>query len=222
MSAVLPLPFPCLCLVTDRNLCPPGTLEERVQAAVAGGVDIVQLREKDLRAAELLDMAQQLRAITGGKALFVVNDSLEVAVAAGADGVHLPEASFSVGDAKRLVPSGFLVGKSVHGLPAATRASEEGADYLVLGTIFPTGSKPGADTGGVAHVANVASQVAARVLAIGGIDSRNAASVIEAGARGVAVVSAILGAEDPEWAASKLKRAMLSAIESGPVQSVRS
>ena len=208
--------------MTDRNLCPPGSLEERVEAAVAGGVDMVQLREKDLPAGEMLKLARRLRAVTVGKALFVVNDRLDVAMAAGADGVHLPEASLSVADARRIAPSGSIVGKSVHGLPAATLASEEGADYLVLGTIFSTGSKPGAETGGVAHVSNVASQVTAPVMAIGGIDSRNAVSVIEAGARGVAVVSAILGADDPEWAARKLKRAMLSAVESGPVQSVQS
>ena len=216
------LPFPCLCLVTDRSLCPPGSLEEGVAAAVSGGVDMVQLREKDMPAGDLLELARRLRSITEGKAILVVNDRLDVALAAGADGVHLPEVSLSVSDAKQVAPPGFLVGKSVHGLPAATQASDENADYLVLGTIFPTDSKPGADTGGVERVAEVAGRVAAPVIAIGGIDSRNAASVIEAGARGVAVVSAILGAPDPEWAARKLKRAMLSAVESGPVQSVQS
>ena len=222
MSVVRALPHPCLCLVTDRKLCPPGSLEERVSAAVAGGVDMVQLREKDMPAGEMLDLARRLRSITGGKALLVVNDRLDVALAAGVDGVQLPEASLSVSDARQIVPSGFLVGKSVHGIPVATVAAAEGADYLVLGTIFPTGSKPGADTGGVPLVSNVAGQVAAPVIAIGGVDSRNAASVIEAGARGIAVVSAILGSEDPEWAARKLKQAMLAAVESLPVRSVHS
>ena len=217
-----PLPFPCLCLVTDRTLCPADSLEDMVAAAVAGGVDMVQLREKDLPAGELLELARRLRSITEGKAILVVNDRLDVALAAGADGVHLPEASLAVSDAKRIAPSGFLVGKSVHGLPAATLASDEDADYLVLGTIFPTDSKPGVDTGGVGRVAEVAGSVTAPVIAIGGIDSRNAASVVEAGARGIAVVSAILGAPDPEWAARRLKRGMLSAVVAGPVQSVYS
>ncbi len=211
------LPYPFLCLVTDRTLC-NGPLEEVVAAAVSGGVDAVQLREKDMPAGELLELARRLRAVTRDKALLLINDRLDVALAAGADGLHLPEASLSVQDARSVTPSNLLVGKSVHGLPAASLASGEGADYLVLGTIFPTASKPGADTGGLAFLSEVASQVDAPVVAIGGIDASNAGSVIEAGAHGVAVVSAILGSPDPEKAARELKQLMLSAVESRQAQ----
>ena len=206
------LPYPFLCLVTDRTLC-DGSLEERVAAAVSGGVDAVQLREKDMPSGELLELARLLRAVTQDKALLLINDRLDVALAAGADGLHLPEASLSVRDAKGIAPSNLIVGKSVHGLPAASQASAEGADYLVLGTIFPTASKPGADTGGLAFLTEIASQVDAPVIAIGGIDSSNVASVMEAGPHGAAVVSAILGSPNPESAARELKQLMVSAVE---------
>ncbi len=211
------LPYPCLCLVTDRALC-GGSLVDKVAAAVSGGVDAVQLREKDMPAGELLELARRLRAVTDGKALLLINDRLDAALAAGADGLHLPEASLSAQDAKGVTPSDLLVGKSVHGLPAASQAAAEGADYLILGTIFPTASKPGADTGGIGFLSTVTSQVDAPVIAIGGIDARNIASVIKAGAHGAAVVSAILASPDPEKAARELKQLMLSAVESREAQ----
>lgn len=211
------LPYPFLCLVTDRTLC-DDFLEERVAAAVSGGVDAVQLREKDMPAGELLELARRLRDVTRDKALLLINDRLDVALAAGADGLHLPEASLSVRDARSVTPNGLLVGKSVHGLPAASQAAAEGADYLILGTLFPTASKPGAETGGLAFLSEIAGQVDAPVIAIGGIDSSNVASVMEAGAHGAAVVSAILESPDPESAARELKQLMLSAVDSREAQ----
>ena len=206
-----PLPIPCLCLVTDRKLCGADSLEEKVAAAVSGGVDMVQLREKDLPAGELLKLALKLRSITKGRALLIINDRLDVALAAEADGLHLPEDSLAVHDARRVVPSRLLVGKSVHDPTGASVAASEGADYLVLGTIFPTSSKPGADTGGPDLVSSVTRMVDAPMLAIGGVDSLSVTSVIEAGAEGIAVVSAILGAPDPERATRELKKTMMAA-----------
>ncbi|MBI4282557.1 MAG: thiamine phosphate synthase [Chloroflexi bacterium] len=208
-----PVPVPCLCLVTDRTLCGPNLLEKKVAAAMSGGVDMVQLREKDLPASELLELALKLRSITRGKALLVINDRLDVALAAGADGLHLPQDSLSVQDARRVVPSHLLVGKSVHDLTSTSLAAKEGADYLVLGTIFPTSSHPGAHTGGLNLISTVTRQVDAPVLAIGGVNSSNVASVVGAGAKGVAVISAILAAPDPERAARELKHSLIAAWE---------
>ena len=174
---------------------------------------MMQLREKDLPGGELLKLALKLRSITKGKALLVINDRLDVALAAGADGLHLPEDSLAVHDARQVVPSQFLVGKSVHDPAGALLAAGEGADYLVLGTIFPTSSKPGAETGGPDLVSTVTRRVDAPVLAIGGIDSHSVTSVIEAGAKGIAVISAILGAQDPEKATRELKQTMMAAWE---------
>ena len=207
------LSTPCLCLVTDRKLCGVDLLEEEVAAAVSGGVDMVQLREKDLPAGELLQLARELRSITDGKALLVINDRLDVALAAEADGLHLPEDSIAVHDAKRVAPSQLLVSKAVHDSAGASLAARDGADYLVLGTIFPTSSKPGIKAGGLNLIAAVTRLVDTPVLAIGGIDSSNVAAVIESGAGGIAVITAMLGASDPEKAARELKQSMMAAWE---------
>jgi len=205
------LPTPCLCLVTDRRLCGIDLLEEKVASAVSGGVDIVQLREKDLPAGELMQLAMKLRSVTNGKALLVINDSLDVALAAKADGLHLPEDSIAVNDAKLIAPPWLLVSKAVHDSIGASVEANENADYLVLGTIFPTSSKPGVETGGLDRITAVTKLVDTPVLAIGGIDAYNAASVIEAGASGIAVITAILNASDPEKAARCLKQSMMAA-----------
>ena len=203
------LPAPCLCLVTDRKLCGADALEERVAAAVSGGVDMVQVREKDLPAGELLKLARRLRAITSGKAMLVINDRLDVALAVEADGLHLPEDSIAVRDARDVAPPRLLVSKAVHDSAGAVQA--DGADFLVLGTIFPSQSKPGGRTGGLDLLRGVTSATRAPVLAIGGIDPSNAASVMEAGAQGVAVISAILASPEPERAARMLKQSMMAA-----------
>jgi len=207
------LPLPLLCLVTDRMLCDSGSLEEKVAASVSGGVDMVQLREKDIPAGELLELASKLRTITKNKALLIINDRLDVALAAEADGLHLPEDSLNTQTAREIVPQHFLVGKSVHSLASASTSSAEGADYLILGTIFPSSSKPGAETGGLDIISEVSKVVDAPVLAIGGVNPSNVASVIESGARGVAVISSILSASNPEKAARYLKQAIMEAWE---------
>ena len=202
--------LPLLCLVTDRKLCGADALAATVDAAVSGGVDLVQLREKDVPDAELLPLAIKLRDAIGDRALLVINGSLDVAIAAEADGLHLPEESLPLRDAREAAPR-LLLSKAVHDPAAAAQAEAHGADALVLGTVFETASKPGAPAGGLRLVREATRGVRAPVLAIGGIDVSNAASVIEAGASGVAVVSAIMAAPDPEAAASRLKQAMLAA-----------
>ena len=215
------LPAPCLCLVTDRKLCGLDSLEEKVAAAVSGGVDMVQLREKDLSAGELLQLAGKLRFIIKHRALLIINDRLDVALATEADGLHLPEDSIAVRDARRVVPSQLLLSKAVHNPAGASLAAKEGADFLVLGTIFPTSSKSGVKTGGLKIITAVARLVDTPVLAIGGIDSSNVASVIGAGAKGIAVISAILGASDQEKAAREIKQSMMAAWEAPQAVSLR-
>ena len=211
MIAELSQRYPLLCLVTDRTLSGADALEATVDAAVSGGVDAVQLREKDLPAGELLKLALSLRRVTLGRAALIINDRLDVALAAQADGLHLPEASISVADGRAVAPPHMMLSKAVHDPAGAAAADAEGADMLVLGTVFDTASKPGAATGGLTLVREVTRGVRAPVLAIGGISAANAGGVIDAGASGVAVVSAIMSAADPEAAARELKQAMLAA-----------
>jgi thiamine-phosphate pyrophosphorylase len=197
-------------VVTDRVLCGGADgLAAAVEAAVSGGADAVQLREKDpdgrsLPASELSTLARRLRAVTQGRALLLVNGPLEVAVAVGADGVHLPEDAPMPPRPRR----GFLVGRSVHSAEAACRAEAAGADYLIAGPIFETRSHPGVEPAGLALVEEIARAVRVPVLAIGGVTAGRVEEVVRAGASGVAVISAVLSQPDPRAAAEALRRAL--------------
>jgi len=205
------LPIPCLILITDRRLCQRLSLEEAVARAVAGGVNVVQLREKDLAAVQLVPLADRLRAITQGKALLIVNRRLDVALLCAADGVHLPERGPSVAATRRLAGDGFIIGRSVHSVEEAVKAQEEGADYVQVGAIFPTRSHPGVSPGGPALLESVAARVTIPILAVGGITAENVGQVMQAGARGAAVIAAILGSPSPAAAARRLAEAMVEA-----------
>jgi len=203
------LPLPILMLVTDRALAGSSTaLVAAVDAALAGGVNAVQVREKELRDHELLPLARDLRAITAGRALLLINGPPALALAVSADGVHLPEDGLPVAAVRRATRGRLLVGRSVHSVEAARAAEAEGADYLILGTIFPSRSHPGGATGGPALAGAVAHAVRVPVIGIGGIDTSNLGTVITAGAAGVAVISAILGQPDPRAAAAMLRAAL--------------
>jgi thiamine-phosphate pyrophosphorylase len=205
------IPVPCLSLVTDRGLCAsdPEELVKRVAQAVRGGVNLVQLREKDLPGGQLLRLAEDLRNVTSGRALLFINERVDVAIACGADGVQLGEEGLPV-EAARLVgdrtgQDGLLIGRSVHSVEGAMDAQGWGADLLVVGTIFPTGSHPGAAPAGPQLIADIVGKVNIPFVGIGGIGPSNAHQVMDAGAAGVAVISAILAAGDPEQAARELK-----------------
>jgi thiamine-phosphate pyrophosphorylase len=205
-------PYPSLCLVTDRLRCNGRSVECVVDAAVGGGVDIVQLREKDLPAAELYSLALRVKDVVGERALLFVNDRIDVALAAEVDGVQLGESALPVDAARRIAGGNLLVGRSVHSVSGAMEAEAQGADMLTLGTIFPTASHPGVRTGGCELVREVASAVSIPFLGIGGIDVSNAEQVTKEGAAGVAVISAISTAQDPAFAATGLSNALRAAI----------
>lgn len=206
----LRLPEPCLMLVTDRTRC-AGLLEDAVAAAVAGGVNAVQLREKDLPAGELLQTAQRLRTITRGKALLFVNDRLDVALACDADGVHLPESGLPPKMARQVGGRDLIIGRSVHSVAAAKDAARSGADYLVVGTIYATASHPGRQVAGPELIREVGRALDLPLLGIGGITTEKVHEVITAGAVGVAVISAILAAPNPKAAAVALRAALNAA-----------
>ncbi len=202
------LPYPSLCLVTDRLRCNGRSIECVVDAAIDGGVNIVQLREKDLPAAELYSLALKVKDIVGNRALLFVNDRMDVALAADVNGVQLGETALPVEAARRVAGKNLLIGRSVHSVSGAMEAESHGADLLTLGTIFPTASHPGVRTGGTELVGEVASAISIPLLGIGGIDASNAKQVIKEGAVGVAVISAISTAKDPALAAAGLCNAM--------------
>ena len=178
-----------------------------------GGVNLVQLREKDLPASSLLKLATSLREITRGHALFFVNDRVDVALACDADGVQLGEEALPLRVARQLVGEDVLLGRSAHSLEGAVVAESEGADLLVVGTIFDTPSHVDAPPAGRDLLRQVAQAVGAPFIGIGGINIGNIGQVVQAGASGAAVIRAILGASDPEEAASQLRRALNAAWE---------
>lgn len=198
-------PLPKLHLVTNRKACGDRSLVETVSLAVRAGVQLVQLREKDLCAADLLDLAVEVKKVTEpAGARLVVNDRVDVALAVDADGVQLGAASLPVAEARRLLGKGRWIGTSVHSLEEAVQAERAGADFLVLGTIFATSSKPGRPPDGPELVREITRVVGLPVIAIGGIDEENLPLVLENGAYGVAVISAILKAPDPGAATRRL------------------
>ena len=196
--------LPGLCLVTDSSVPLHAPLEEVVAEAVSGGVGMVQFREKSLSTGDLYRLAVRLRRVTLGKALLIVNDRLDVALAVDADGVHLPSHSLSVREAKKIAGERLLVGRSVHSVEEAVVAESDGADYLILGTIYDTASHPSRPPSGPGLIEAVKARVRTHVYAIGGINASNAGEVMRAGADGVAVIRSILGAPDPGIAAREI------------------
>ena len=211
------LPYPCLCLVTDRAVCPPDELPQRVAAAVAGGVDLVQLRDKEQPGRILLEQAAALRETTQGRALLLVNERADVALAAGANGVQLGEMALPTDEARAILGSHAVIGRSVHSVPGALYAAVSGADFLLVGTMFATRSHPGEEPSGPGLLSRIASAgVAIPMLGIGGVTTDNVAHVMASGASGAAVITGILAQHDPEIAARRLKSAMLDAVADDP------
>ena len=197
-------------LVTDRTLCTEFPLEEAVSRAIEGGVEAVHLREKDLPSGELYQLATRLRRVTLGKALLIINDRVDIALAISADGVHLPGDSVPVYVAKKLGADRLIVGRSVHSVEEAIEAQAQEADYVILGTIYETASHPGQKPAGPDLVRRVRAAVDLPIFAIGGIDASNTAKVMAAGATGVAIIRAILGAMDIRAAAQTLRQVIIA------------
>ncbi len=189
----------------------PAQVAEVVRAACDGGAGVVQLRRKDEDALETVRLASLCRSLTArAGVLFVVNDRLDVAMAADADGVHLGQDDLPLQVARRLWP-GRIVGRSTHSLAQALAAEAEGADYIGVGPVHATPTKPGRPAVGLSLVSEVAAQVRLPWFAIGGIDESNAGAVLAAGARRIAVVRAVCDAADVAGAARRL-RAMVDAV----------
>jgi thiamine-phosphate diphosphorylase len=182
------------CLITNRSRLRDPSLAgivAQVERAAAAGIDLVQVRERDLEGRALLEVVRAcLAAVTGTASRVLVNDRLDVALAAGAHGVHLRGASFPAARVRDLVGTGFLVGRSVHSAAEAAEAYRSGGlDYLMFGNVFETASKPGRPGTGLDRLADVAAATPLPVLAVGGITAERAPLVARAGAAGFAAIS---------------------------------
>lgn len=176
-----------------------------VRAAAAGGATVFQLREKDAPAGEFMARAREMRGLTRELGmLFIVNDRLDIALAAEADGVHLGQDDLPLAAARAIAGTGLIIGLSTHSLEQAVAAEKEGADYIGVGPVFPTSTKPDYRPVGLDLVRRVAEQVRIPFVAIGGINRQNTPDVLTAGARCLAVVRAVFGAPDINAATADL------------------
>ncbi len=193
-------------MITDRRAARGRDLAALVAEAIRGGADVVQLRDKEAPDASLAAEARRLLDVTRPAGVpLIVNDRIAVALAAGADGVHLGQSDASLAEARTALGPRAIIGRSTHTPEQAVLAEREGFDYIGVGPVFGTPTKPDYDPVGLELVRFAATSLDVPFVAIGGIDETNVDSVRSAGARAVAVVRALMGAEDPRVSAARLR-----------------
>jgi thiamine-phosphate pyrophosphorylase len=194
-----------LYLVTSQALSGGRSTIEIVTAALAGGVRLIQLREKEMSLREYVALAQRVRELTAARdAFLIINDRVDVALAVGADGVHLGQDDFPVPAARALAPE-LIIGSSTHSIEEAVRAQAEGASYVNIGPLFPTGTKRWeGEFLGVGGMKKIAAHVKVPFSVMGGIKRGHIPELVGAGARIIALVTAVTEAPDPEKATREL------------------
>lgn len=197
-----------LYVVTDEELSNGHSHAEIAKLATKGGADVIQLRDKKMNSAALFAEAVKIREITKDKALFIVNDRVDIALTSKADGVHLGQSDLPVEVVRRLVPDDFIIGISISSVEEALIGVRDGADYVAVSPVFSTISKPDAGEGcGLACISAVRKAVPKEipVVGIGGINSENLCEVIAAGLDGICVISAVVSAPNIKKAAGDLR-----------------
>jgi thiamine-phosphate pyrophosphorylase len=189
---------PSLYVILDRGTSRGRDLVDLLAAAISGGCRMVQLREKAWPSGRLLPLAERLRARCAADGVtFIVNDRVDLALAVGADGVHLGQDDLPARVARPLLRAGMILGVSTHSVAQARAAQADGADYVAVGSMFATATKPDFELVGPDLVRILRSQIRVPLIGIGGITPDNVQEVIRAGADGVAVISAVGAADDP-------------------------
>ena len=192
--------------VTDRAWTGAQTLYQQVERALKGGVTCVQLREKDLPEAEFLAEAKEIGALCRTYGVpFIINDNVEIALACGADGVHVGQSDMEAGRVRAAVGEGMMIGVSARTVEEALTAQRAGADYLGVGAVFSTSTKRDAEAVSRQTLKDICAAVNIPVTAIGGINQGNILELSGTGIDGVALVSAIFGAKDIEGRCQELK-----------------
>ncbi|HPP77950.1 thiamine phosphate synthase [Methanospirillum sp.] len=200
-----------LYIITDEILAPGCSHIQIARESLSGGAKIIQLREKRRNGRELYAIAMEIRSLCSRyNARFIVNDRLDIALASQADGVHLGQDDLPLSAARRLAPRPFIIGVSVGTVEEAVRAEREGADYLGVGPVYPTGTKPDAGPPvGPELIRIIRAAVTIPIVAIGGITLSNAGDVLAAGADGIAVISAVICSPDIAAASRKFADLMV-------------
>jgi thiamine-phosphate pyrophosphorylase len=194
-----------LYVIPDGRVGAPLSLEEQTDRALQGGATMIQLRDKQMTDRELYETACRMRRLCAARRVpFVVNDRLDVALAAEADGVHLGLGDIPVARARRVAPRGFIVGGTAHSEEEAIRAERDGADYIGIGAAYASGSKKDSVVLGPEGIARVRSSVSIPTVAIGGITAETAKEVLASGVDGICVIEAAVGRGDVEAAVRRL------------------
>jgi thiamine-phosphate diphosphorylase len=203
---------PSLYVILDRTAARGRDLTEILESTIAGGCRMVQLREKEWPSGRLLPLAERLRArCREAHVTFVVNDRLDLALALAADGVHLGQEDLPPRVARPILRPGMLLGVSTHSVEQARTAQAAGADYVAVGAMFPTATKPDFELVGPDLVRKLRAEIRVPLIGIGGLTPDNVGDVIRAGAAGVAVISAVCAADDPERATRRFVEAIRAA-----------
>ncbi len=198
-----------LYLILDIDVLGDRDEMDVAEKAIKGGAKVVQLRDKQRPKGQVLSTARELKALCARlNTLFIVNDYLDVAIASDADGLHIGPDDLPVSVARRLLPIDKVLGRSARTLEVALQAQADGADYIAVGSIYPTASKSDTELVGLDTLHRVSEAISLPIVAIGGINAGNAAAVAAAGADAIAVINAVLGAEDVEEAARLLAQTM--------------
>ena len=193
--------------VTDRSWLNGKTLYEQVEEAIKGGVTFVQLREKTLDEESFLNEASEIQKLCRNHNIpFVINDNVEIAKKINADGVHVGQSDMEAGDVRTVLGDDKILGVSAQMVEQALLAEKQGADYLGVGAVFPTGSKADAEDVSYETLKAICEAVNIPVVAIGGINDSNVLTLKGSGISGIAVISAIFASEDIEFATKNLKK----------------
>lgn len=199
-----------LCVITDTTLQTKYSHEQLAELAIEGGADIIQLRDKTMPTGKLIETAGRIKklceSVTERRVHFIINDRVDVALAADADGVHVGLDDIPVKEARKLLGKNKIIGCTAHSLMEAVRAEKEGANYIGFGHIFTTRSKQKSTPPvGLEELKKVCRKVKTRIIAVGGVDETNAKLVMKAGAYGIAAIGAVAKADDPCEAVRKLR-----------------
>jgi thiamine-phosphate pyrophosphorylase len=194
-----------LYLITDRRFLKGRSLNDAVEAAILGGVTIVQVREKDISSRQFYEITRSVKQVTDYYNIpLIINDRIDIAQAVDAAGVHLGQSDLHMLDARKILGHGKIIGISAGNADEAAEAERNGADYVGIGAVYPTGSKNDADIVGLDGLRDAVSSIAIPSVAIGGINSSNVRDILATGVNGISVISAILDKEDIRKAAESM------------------
>ena len=200
-----------LYVCTDRGLMSSATIEESVSEAIRGGASVIQLREKDVTSRDFFEIAESVHRITRAAGVpLIINDRADVALAIGAEGVHVGQSDIPAAPLRKVLPQGMLLGVSASTVGEAIAAERDGADYLGVGAMNPTATKTDAENVSIETLRRIRKAVSIPIVIIGGINMKTLGLYKGMGIDGIAVVSAVVSSPDPASAAAELRAAWLS------------